>query len=610
MDKRKQDRLTRVPEHVVLSISIIIVSAIGILSYVNARSADRASAALTIARSVVRLDNELLSAMKDAETGQRGFLLSGQERYLEPYNHALSAVPALLRQLETLTQSTPDQNQQLKRIEPIVSAKFAELNQTIELRRSNNTAQALAIVNAGTGKVAMDEIRARCQTLYQLADQRLLRFAEITDRNSSRLRIMATVGSGLLLAFLLITIATVFRGLDRRDELFAQAFANQRRLAVTLSSIADGVIATDASGRITILNPVAGQLTGWREEDAAGRHISEVFRIVNETTRDAVANPLVRALAEGQAVALANHTKLISRDGGEISIDDSAAPIRNENGVIIGGVLIFRDIEERRRSEYEITQSRLALQRSNEELQQFAFVASHDLKSPLRLVNTMAQLLEKRFGDKLGQDGNQMVRHITDATNRMTRLIEDLLSLATETALPAETRQATPMQDVFEMACAGLREEIEAAGATIIAAPLPLVAARDTHILLVLQNILSNALKYRGPAPPAIEVSAVQDNSEWIISVKDNGIGIDPQYFEQIFEPFKRLHGREYEGTGIGLWSCKKIVSGYGGRIWVVSPAGKGSTFFFSLPAVQPPPVGDAGPARRKPAESQQSFTV
>ena len=198
----------------------------------------------------------------------------------------------------------------------------------------------------------------------------------------------------------------------------------------------------------------------------------------------------------------------------------------------------------------------------------------------------MAQLLEKRFGDKLGQDGNQMVRHITDATNRMTRLIEDLLSLATETALPTETRQATPMQDVFEMACAGLREEIEAAGATITAAPLPLVAARDTHILLVLQNILSNALKYRGPAPPAIEVSAVQDNSEWITSVKDNGIGIDPQYFEEIFEPFKRLHGREYEGTGIGLWSCKKIVSGYGGRIWVVSPSGKGSTFFFSLPAV------------------------
>ena len=348
MDKRKQDRLTRIPEHVVLSISIIIVSAIGILSYISARSADRASAALAIARSVVRLDNELLSAMKDAETGQRGFLLSGQERYLEPYNHALSAVPGLLRQLETLTRSTPDQNQQLKRIEPIVSAKFAELNQTIELRRSNNTAQALAIVNAGTGKVAMDEIRARCQTLYQLADQRLLRFAEITDRNSSRLRIVATVGSGLLLAFLLITIATVFRGLDRRDELFAQAFANERRLAVTLSSIADGVIATDASARITILNPVAGQLTGWREEDAAGRHISEVFRIVNETTRDAVANPLVRALAEGQAVALANHTKLISRDGGEISIDDSAAPIRNENGVIIGGVLIFRDIEERR----------------------------------------------------------------------------------------------------------------------------------------------------------------------------------------------------------------------------------------------------------------------
>lgn len=142
------------------------------------------------------------------------------------------------------------------------------------------------------------------------------------------------------------------------------------------------------------------------------------------------------------------------------------------------------------------------------------------------------------------------------------------------------------MHDVLNLACAGLRGEIEAAGATITASSLPLVAARDTHVLLVLQNILSNALKYRGTLPPVIEVSAVRNNSDWIISVKDNGIGIDPQYFEQIFEPFKRLHGREYEGTGIGLWSCKKIVSGYGGRIWVESPAGKGSIFFFSLPAI------------------------
>jgi PAS domain S-box-containing protein len=586
MDKRKNDRVTRVPERVVLSISIIVVSAIGGLSYINARSADRASAALTTARSVVKLDNELLSAIKDAETGQRGFLLSGQEQYLDPYNRALSAVPGLLSQLESATRSTPDQNQQVKRIEPLVAVKFAELKQTIDLRRSNNTAQALAIVNAGTGKAAMDEIRVRCQTLYQLADQRLLRFDAIASLNTSRLRIVATVGSGLLLAFLLITIATVFRGLDRRDELFAQAFANEKRLAVTLASIGDAVIATDASAKITILNPVASQLTGWREEDARGRHISEVLRMVNETTRDAVENPLLRALAEGKAVGLANHTKLIARDGGEVFIDDSAAPIRNEGGVIIGGVLIFRDISEQRQSEYEITQSRIALQRSNEELQQFAFVASHDLKSPLRLVNTMAQLLEKRFGDKLGPDGSAMVSHITEATDRMTRLIEDLLSLATETALPAQTLQATPMQDVFNMVCAGLREEIEVAGATITAGPLPLVAARDTHVLLVLQNVLSNAVKYRDTVPPDIEVSAVRENSEWIISVKDNGIGIDPRYFEQIFEPFKRLHGREYEGTGIGLWSCKKIVSGYSGRIWVESPAGKGSTFFFSLPAV------------------------
>ena len=589
MHKRKQDRLSRVPEGAVLGVSIAIVLVIGGLSYSSARSAERASTELNLARNVANLDQELLSALKDAETGQRGFLLTGREPYLEPYSRAVSVVPGLLKRLESLTQPAPDQSEILKTIEPLVAAKLSELKQTIDLRRANNSAQALAIVNGDTGKAFMDDIRTRCAALDRIVDQRLVRFTTAADSSSSRLRIVATVGSALLLAFLAISTATIFRGLNRRDELYGELFESERKLAVTLSSIADGVISTDASARIIFLNPVAEHLTGWRQSEGVGRPVTEVFRIVNEMTRQVVANPLEEAMAEGRAAGLANHTTLIARDGREIFIDDSAAPIRNETGNLIGGVLVFRDISERRKSEQELAQSALALQRSNEELQQFAFAASHDLRSPLRSMSSMAELLEAQFSDKLGEYGSRIVGYITDAAARMTRLIDDLLALARETGLDRETPDATSMQDAFNAACNSLHAEIEEAGATITASPLPLVAARDTHVVLVLQNLLANALKYRASAPPRIDVSAVQKESEWIIGVKDNGIGIDPQFADQIFQPFKRLHGQEYEGTGIGLWSCKKIVSAYGGRIWVESAAGNGCTFFFSLPAASLP---------------------
>jgi PAS domain S-box-containing protein len=399
------------------------------------------------------------------------------------------------------------------------------------------------------------------------------------------LRVAGTVGSALLFGFLIVSAATIFRGLNRRDELLAQAHASEEKLAITLASIADGVIATDAFGSVNFLNPVAEQLTGWSLLDCAGRHIAEIFRIVNETTRETAANALERAISDGHAVGLANHTKLIAKDGREIHIDDSAAPIRDKNNRIIGAVLVFRDISERRQSEHNLAETTLALQRSNEDLEQFAFAASHDLRSPLRNVTTMALMIARRFGESLGNDGSAMVGHIADSADRMSRLVEDLLTLAKVTSPNREPPRPVSVQTALHAACESLRDEIQATAAIITADPLPVVGAVDSHVALLLQNMLSNAIKYRGPASPLIHVSALQESSEWIVSVKDNGIGIDPQYAEQIFQPFKRLHGSEYEGTGIGLWTCRKIVSACGGRIWVESEEGKGSTFFFSLPA-------------------------
>ncbi len=587
MDKREKDRLSLAPEAGILCISMLVVVAIGTLSYINAGRLERATEELRITRGIESVNRELLSALTDAETGQRGFLLTGQEVFLEPYTHALTVIPGLLKGLERLTLSRPDQRERFKAMEPLVAAKLQEMKQTIELRRANNSAEALAVVSAGTGKGIMDELRSHSDTIDQAAEERLARFRLLADANSSRLRIVSTAGSALLLVFLVVSAITIFRGIERREDLFRQCHASEKKLAITLSSIADGVISTDAAARITFLNPVAQQLTGWKLEECLGLHISEAFRIVNEMTREKVENPLERALAEGNTVGLANHTKLIARDGNELFIDDSAAPIRNEAGDIIGAVLVFRDISERRESERELAESALALQRSNEELQQFAFAASHDLRSPLNSVNVVAQLIAKRFSDKLGQDGAEMIEFISDGVSRMGRLIEDLLALAKASQIDRDSAVSCSMHDAFEIACQNLKSEIQATGASITCAPLPVVAVRQTHLVQVLQNILSNGLKYRSALPPRIQVTAERRNSEWIIAITDNGIGIPPQYAEQVFQPFKRLHGQGYEGSGIGLSTCNKIVAGYGGRIWVESEEGQGATFYFSLPAAE-----------------------
>lgn len=597
VNKRKFDRQSRAPELAILCLSVVIVAAIGGLSYISEGSAASASSERMRTRTVIDLNQELLSRLKDVEIGQRGYLVTGQLKFLEPYNQALPVIPDLLARLDRMTQSTPDQHRRVREIEPLVSARLAEVKQTVDLRLANRGAEALAIVDAGSGKATMDQIRARCAALNQTAETRLENYREIADRNSSRLGIVGTVGSALLLGFLAVSAITIFRGLNRRDELFREAFEAEKKLAITLESIADGVIATDAASKIVFLNPVAQQLTGWNLHDCAGRHISEIFRIVNETTRSDVPNPLVQAIAQGEVVGLANHTKLIARDSTEFFIDDSAAPIRNQDGEIAGGVLVFRDVSERRRAEQELARSAEALARSNEELQHFAFTASHDLQSPLRSIRTMAELLARRFGERLGSDGAGMISYITDGATRMTHLVDDLLTLAKATDMDGIPVGTASLQEAFRTVCNSLSAEAQAAGASITAAELPHVAARDVHVVLVLQNLIGNSLKYRGGEPPVIEVAAVPNESQWIVSVKDNGIGIDPAYAEQIFQPFKRLHGKEYEGTGLGLWTCRRIVAGYGGRIWMESEPGHGSTFFFSMPAARKPEAAEAASA-------------
>lgn len=234
----------------------------------------------------------------------------------------------------------------------------------------------------------------------------------------------------------------------------------------------------------------------------------------------------------------------------------------------------------------ELQQMTSALARSNAELEQFAYVASHDLREPLRMVTSFVQLIEQKYQDKLDADGTQYIRFVVDGARRMDGLINDLLEYA-RVGTHAKEFTAVDCNAAVQVALKNLDVAIRENHAAItVAGLLPTVEGDDVQLTQLFQNLIANGIKFRrADEPPRIEIAAVRDRNEWVFSVRDNGIGIEPKFFERIFVIFQRLHARdEYSGTGIGLAVCKKIVERHGGRIWVESEPGQGSTFYFILP--------------------------
>jgi signal transduction histidine kinase len=238
--------------------------------------------------------------------------------------------------------------------------------------------------------------------------------------------------------------------------------------------------------------------------------------------------------------------------------------------------------------ERRVEQRTEALQRSNEDLQQFAYVVSHDLKEPLRMVGSYTELLRRKYQGRLEADADEYINFAVDGVKRMQALINDLLEYSRAGDEQENHPELVDANQVLDNVLLNLQPRIEEAGAEVTRDNLPSVLTHPTWLTQVLQNLVGNALKYRADRPPQVHVGAKQSERETVFLVRDNGIGIDAKYRDQVFGIFKRLHGHEFEGTGIGLAMCKKIVERAGGRIWFESKAGEGSTFFFTLPQTSP----------------------
>jgi signal transduction histidine kinase len=306
---------------------------------------------------------------------------------------------------------------------------------------------------------------------------------------------------------------------------------------------------------------------------------------IHPEDRERLRQSTANAVSSGRTEFSAEY-RVVAPDGGVRYIEARYRLFFDEDGAFRRAVAANIDITQRKMMEQALSERSRELARSNEELERFAYAVAHDLNEPLRGIRSFTELVLRRHREQIPPDGIQSLEVVLSAADRMRGLIRNLLEYATvsrDAAPPSRVDTAAAVRTAIQ----NLEAKVAESGATVTCDSLPSITAHEAQLVVLFQNLISNALKYRGEAAPCeVHISAVPEGSDWLFSVRDNGIGIAPQHHQKIFEPFARLHSSSaYEGSGVGLATCKRIVQIYGGRIWVNSEPGKGSTFFFTLPA-------------------------
>ncbi len=611
----------------------------------------------------VTIDDELstlvlqrIKLSDDEETGLRGYLLTGQKEFLQPYDNAQGQLPLLRGRSEKLAAGVPDAG-----VTPYL-VTMRQRSQAWERWARHTILHPSSIPGAGAvparsgavvvqqsvGKLLFDAYRAAAAQVTARIDAHrrrgldasvavvgavntlldllfagaILLMAAIGWKTTravalplKRLEQAATaIGGGDLARPVTVDGASEFvrlgESMDRMRrriaEQHAAAGARAAELAAVIEQMPSGVIVVDGAGRVKVMNGVARRLRG-KSLDLA-RPISAqsgVYMMRDAETNEALA-PAATPLGQALAGTVVHGLEFVCRRPGdqEDSVwQASARPLYDEVGHIDGAVSVFSDVTRERRmmrdraasaEELRLREERLSasngeLERSNAELQQFAYVASHDLQEPLRTITSYTQLLRRRYQGRLDEDADLFIGYAVEGAARMQTLIRDLLTYSRVGARP-QALVPTALGTVVAGACANLRAAIDERGATVTYDSLPTVDADPGGLGQLLQNLIGNALKFCPPdrAPHIAIMAHRQDGQDrlWAISVRDNGIGLDPAYAERVFVIFQRLHTREeYAGTGIGLAICKRIVERHGGRIWVESRPGEGATFTFTIPA-------------------------
>jgi PAS domain S-box-containing protein len=371
-----------------------------------------------------------------------------------------------------------------------------------------------------------------------------------------------------------ILVTAAIRDITARRE-------SEAKYRALMEAAPDAMVVVDQSGEIVLLNAQAEKQFGYHRNELLGQKITN---IIPEGFAERIIADALRSTEDALAQQIGTGIELnaLRKDGSGFPIEIMLSPLKNADGILVTAAI--RNITGRKKAEAHLLDKVEQLNRSNEELEQFAYIASHDLQEPLRMVASYTQLLARRYKGKLDSDADEFIAFAVDGANRMQRLIQDLLVFS-RVGTQGRAMTSISSEAALQMALRNLAGAIEASGAVITHDPLPVICADEMQLTQLFQNLVGNAIKYQKPGIPRIHVSAVKNGwRKWMFSVKDNGLGIEPQYFDRIFGMFQRLHKREeFDGTGIGLAICKKIVERHGGNITIESELGEGSTFHFAL---------------------------
>jgi signal transduction histidine kinase len=513
------------------------------------------------------------SIVLDAETSQRGFLLTGHSAYLEPYKRAVASMPGELASLERLMATRPGGAAQAARLNDLIHREFTDMAAGIELRRNERETPSVETVLGDPGKRLMDGIRALCTRIQQQENASHSQ-AEAERESTAKIALLATVAGSLILLFFFVA---GFQPLLTSEP---QGSAEPRLAAYGVVIV---VVAVATLLRMS-LTPLIGSssapfmtyfpavlFAAWY-----GGFRSGAFAILLSTAVSWYWFLSVKPFQMENPADLIGILLFIFVSFGIALLSDS-----QRRAVARRRAAETAERELRRRYEY-LNQD---LARSNEDLQAFAFMASHDLQEPLRAIAIYSELLVRRYPTQSDKDAATFTRNIVDGVSRMRQLLSDLLALAEIGGRTQEPADSVEVNGVIESVKRNLKASIEDSGVLIVCEALPPACVAESHLLSLFQNLIGNAIKYRGTEPLRIRISAQPDVGSVRFAVSDNGIGIAPEYYDRIFAAFQRLHGKKVSGSGIGLTICKRIVERYGGRIWVESQEGKGSTFYFTLPS-------------------------
>ncbi len=567
-------------------VALAILALVGGLVYQSSLHYVEASRRVTQTHEALATLEEIFSLMNQAETGQRGYIITGEEFYLPRRDAAIARIAELLSQLSRLTAGEPAQQQRMPELARQIAARLTLLNRVLIVRQTEGFEAARQRLMVGSGKTEMDALRSLV-TAMQGYERTLLKQRMDAEReNAHKTLVMFSLALLFAMVFLSLLFLRIRREIGERkhaeEALAVQADhlrESEARVRAIVETAAEGIIVIGEQGMIDRFNPAAERMFGYTEAEVAGKNISMLMPSPHREEHDGY---LARYLKTGEKriVGIGREVMGMRKDGVIFPMDLAVSEVRLADHRMFTGIV--RDVTERKQVEERQTRLVHELESANEELRNFAYVVSHDLKAPLRAISSLADWVVTDYADKLDDEGKDHMRLLLSRVRRMDGLIDGILQYSRV----GRVKEAGVAVDLDQL----VHEVIDLLSpppniAITIDNPLPTVVAERTRLQQVFQNLLSNAIKYMDKAEGNIRIGCVAAGNKWKLSVSDNGPGIEERYFEKIFQLFQTLAPRDrVESTGVGLALVKKIVEMYDGEIWVESKVGEGSTFFFTLP--------------------------